>query len=260
MRQSILVGEPVYTSIPDDLFTSFFFFFPFFWVVVHINPVQSDWWWASPGNISRRWNHLSMNYNKTSKSKITGFFHTVRYTKHRHYEETSLRAPVRRHCRANQDRSSSRGEYEDWGQVSLCAKDDIICTWLHHLAIVTSWFSSPYCPTCSHKNSKAPPIPVLPQSSFFFFNHLFIPTCVRWVHALRVTVRIDFMNVWPIHAVSPLKVSLSCRLFFAFWGEMQRSKHLRSVAASLRASQSIWPRWSDVNEDTNFKTRWFIYP
>lgn len=22
----------------------------------------------------------------------------------------------------------ARGEYEDWGQVSLCAKDDIICT------------------------------------------------------------------------------------------------------------------------------------
>lgn len=40
MRQSILVGEPVCTSIPDDIL-----------VVVHINPVQSDWWWASPGNI-----------------------------------------------------------------------------------------------------------------------------------------------------------------------------------------------------------------
>lgn len=39
MRQSILVGEPVYTSIPDDIL-----------VVVHIITVQSDWWWASPSN------------------------------------------------------------------------------------------------------------------------------------------------------------------------------------------------------------------
>lgn len=39
MRQSILVGEPVYTSIPDDIL-----------VVVHVNTVESDRWWASPSN------------------------------------------------------------------------------------------------------------------------------------------------------------------------------------------------------------------
>lgn len=36
-RQSILVGEIVCTSTPDDIL-----------VVVHIKTVQSDWWWVSP--------------------------------------------------------------------------------------------------------------------------------------------------------------------------------------------------------------------
>lgn len=40
MRQSILVGEAVYTSTPDDIL-----------VVVRTNLVQSDWWWASPSNV-----------------------------------------------------------------------------------------------------------------------------------------------------------------------------------------------------------------
>lgn len=35
-----LVGEPVCTSILDEIM-----------VVVHANPVYSDWWWASPSNI-----------------------------------------------------------------------------------------------------------------------------------------------------------------------------------------------------------------
>lgn len=53
MRQSILVGEPVCTSIPDDIL-----------VVVHINPVQSDWWWASTMSHSIVWNNLEMKKNK----------------------------------------------------------------------------------------------------------------------------------------------------------------------------------------------------
>lgn len=40
MRQSILVGETVCTSILDDIL-----------VVVHIKSVQSDWWWVTPSNI-----------------------------------------------------------------------------------------------------------------------------------------------------------------------------------------------------------------
>lgn len=44
MRQSVLVGEPVCTSIPDDVL-----------VVVQINPVQSVWWWASPSNTWLVW-------------------------------------------------------------------------------------------------------------------------------------------------------------------------------------------------------------
>lgn len=41
MRQSFLVEEPVYTSILDDVL-----------VVVHINTVQSDRWWASPNKMN----------------------------------------------------------------------------------------------------------------------------------------------------------------------------------------------------------------
>jgi len=40
MRQSILVVVPVGTPTSDDVL-----------VAVHNNPVQSDWWWASPSNV-----------------------------------------------------------------------------------------------------------------------------------------------------------------------------------------------------------------
>lgn len=61
MRQSILVGELVCTSISDDILA-----------VVHINPVQSDWWWASPshfwlvGMVSKMTNDWLLSHSEVS--------------------------------------------------------------------------------------------------------------------------------------------------------------------------------------------------
>lgn len=65
MRQSILVGAPVGTSTPDDVL-----------VAVHNNPVQSDWWWASP---SRAWSVGTVSKSTTTTTKWLVCFHTVRY-------------------------------------------------------------------------------------------------------------------------------------------------------------------------------------
>lgn len=170
-----------------------------------------------------------MNYNNKKKRERkhkhqTSF--TQWDTKRKHYEETSPGAPLLYNTvEPGEDGSSSHGEKWRLGP-SFPLPALRTTSSAYGRAAIASWSR---LRTVPHEISKSHASPTA-------LAEVPLPTVhslpVLGEYVLRVAVRIDFMNVWPIHSSLAMKVSLFCCLSLVFfWGEEERV-HPRSVATS----------------------------